>query len=175
MRKKRVKNPPMMILLPPSAVASDSGLARMFIAQDRWTRHQVRMLLGMYGFKSNERQFARDLLNRYPHVFLYRCHQQKGCGDFMLATPERSVDGQPHVYGIELKRGGRLKINRGAGFQMRNVGDAVGWLSECGVVTADVPVTTIVGDKDEVLSWLGQAAVPVGDTELLGHALHAFA
>ena len=163
-RKKRVRKPPIIVQLTPESVRCARGIHRLFAEQPRWSRNQVRILNAMFDFKSDERAFARALLEQKPHLWVFRCNQQRFCGDFILidmSCPD--IEGR-RVLALEMKERGRLKVGSGAGFQLRNAARAVAAISrETGIVVEGAPFETVVGGKGELASFLGLAHEPEGE------------
>lgn len=117
---------------------------------------QEAYVLHSYAFKCDERPFARAVLERYPQIWVYRCHQQAACGDFVLVDLSAPNPSGRHAWVVELKRGASLRRSGGgAGFQLRNAPHAADDLVRAGVLGSVPRWSTVTGDAQQILAWLG--------------------
>lgn len=118
--------------------------------------------LHAFGFKCDELEFAREVLEAHPRLWLYRTHQQRRCGDFAVVDMSSPDPSRRAVRVVELKRAEPLRVDRGAGLQLTNV-DAVRALlsTEAGVVGERAAVERAIGDARLVAQWLGRSATIV--------------
>ncbi|MDJ0842312.1 MAG: hypothetical protein QNK37_37770 [Acidobacteriota bacterium] len=146
----------MLVQLTPAAVCEEHGLLQLLAADSKWTRHQLRELHALFDFKSQERVFAEILLQRKQHYWLFRCNQQQFCGDFVVVDMSCPQAEKRRIFVIEMKENAPLKIDAGAGIQLRNAGLCVETVAAMtGAVPADAPFETLVGDMEQLLAYLG--------------------
>jgi len=156
MRRRRVRKPPMVVQLSLAAVQEEHGLYQLLAAESRWTRHQVCMVYAMFAFKSDEQAFVGSLLTQKQHYWVFRCNQQRFCGDFVVVDMSCPESKRRRIFVIEMKENTELKIDSGAGIQLRNAAEAIEIIAqETGAILADCPFETLVGDKQHLLAYLG--------------------
>lgn len=113
-----------------------------------------------FAFKNDEARFAKELLRRRGNFWLYRTHQARFCGDFVLVDMSSPRPAGRSVYVLDLKLGGRLKVGGGgAGVQFRNAALAVGEIARGGVIDPTLPYELLSGDRGEVLAALGDGCL----------------
>ena len=114
-------------------------------------------LVSRFEFRCDEALFAREILERKHNVRVFRCNQQRFCGDFALVDMSSPDPARRPVYVLDLKLGGALrKGGGGAGVQFRNAGAAVRALAaRTGVVPDGHAFELLAGDRREVLRYLG--------------------
>jgi hypothetical protein len=104
---------------------------------------------------NDEARFAKELLRRRGNFWVYRTHQARFCGDFVLVDMSSPRPARRDVYVLDLKLGGRLKVGGGgAGVQFRNAALAVGEIAASGVIDQAAPYELLSGNRDEVLAAL---------------------
>lgn len=108
----------------------------------------------VFAMSRREEQFVRALLLKKRNLWIYRCHQQRYCGDFVVIDMSDPNPGNRSVYLIELKARAPLKIGSG-GLQVRNADKAMEVLRGLGRIDRNVRAAILTGDKDAVLSRLG--------------------
>ena len=157
MGRKRVKKSPMVSPLTLSAVTDDHALYQYFAAEPNRTRHQVRELHALFAFKSVEREFAMELLLQKRNYWVFRCNQQRFCGDFIVVDMSCPILEKRKVFVIDLKENAALKVGGGgAGIQFKNAKRAVSRIAcGTGALLPDAPFEKLVGDKDRLLAYLG--------------------
>ncbi|HEU4407624.1 MAG TPA: hypothetical protein VFS43_20330 [Polyangiaceae bacterium] len=110
-----------------------------------------------FAINNDEARFAKELLRRRGNFWVYRTHQARFCGDFVLVDMSSPRPSGRSVFVLDLKLGGRLKVGGGgAGVQFRNAALAVGEIAAAGVIDASAPYELLSGNRDEVLAALGR-------------------
>lgn len=156
MRKRKVKKPPITLQLNKTAVSGPNGMKDYLSGLGRWTRFQLRVLYGMFGFCSTEKAFARDLLCSEHPFCVFRSNQRKFCGDFVIVDMSQRKRRARKVYLVEMKERIALKVDKGAGFQCRNGRAALEAIAqETGIIPPDAPYEKLVGDRAHLLEYLG--------------------
>lgn len=156
MRKRKVKKPPIALQLNRKAVSEPNGLREVLSGLGSWTRFQLRMLYGMFGFCSSEKDFAHDLLCSEHPFCVFRSNQRKFCGDFVVVDMSEVRRRARKVYLVEMKERIALKIGKGAGIQCRNGRAALEAIAkETGIIPPDAPYEKLVGDRTHILEYLG--------------------
>ncbi|HEU4537612.1 MAG TPA: hypothetical protein VFS00_26010 [Polyangiaceae bacterium] len=113
-----------------------------------------------FAFKNDEARFAKELVRRRGNFWVYRTHQARFCGDFVLVDMSSPRPATRRVYVLDLKLGGRLKVGGGgAGVQFRNAALAVAEIAQGGVVDPSTPYELVSGHRDAVLDALGAGAL----------------
>ncbi len=108
-----------------------------------------------FAINNDEARFAKGLLRRRGNFWVYRTHQARFCGDFVLVDMSSPRPAGRRVYVLDLKLGGRLKVGGGgAGVQFRNAALAVGEIARGGVIDPSAPYELLSGNRDEVLAAL---------------------
>lgn len=139
--------PCLVLRIPRAALARRDAITRLSAT---W---QGRSL---FAFKCDELEFARALLGRWTHLWLYRTSQRAFAGDFVVvdvSSPPARVD-RRRVAIVELKRGGPLRVALPTAVQLKNAPAAIRELAETGVVASDCAVQAITGDAKAVLESL---------------------
>lgn len=140
---------PLLLRLPhPGACRSDRFRARV----RRLARREhlcPRALLARFAFKCDEQRFARVLLARATHLWLWRVDQAAGAGDFVVVDMSSPDPRRRRALAIDLKLGAELR--EGSSHQLRHRDAAVAAL-ECTAATAATPW---IGDGEAVLARLG--------------------
>lgn len=107
-----------------------------------------------FAFKCDERSFARALLDRATQLWLYRCHQQRFCGDFVVVDRSSPDPSLRTAWVLDLKRGAPLRLGGGgAGFQLSRADHAVDELVRDGLLAPGRWIAA-TGDADALLGWL---------------------
>ena len=108
-----------------------------------------------FDMSSREEAFARQLLRRKRNLWLFRCHQQAYCGDFIVVDMSDPRPARRPAWVLELKARAPLKKGSGAGLQVKNAPEALAELCAQGVLTAEAPIEILLGDEDAILEYLG--------------------
>jgi hypothetical protein len=125
-----------------------------------------------FAYNNDEARFAKELVRRRGNFWVYRTHQARFCGDFVLVDMSSPRPAGRVAYVLDLKLGGRLKVGGGgAGVQFRNAALAVGEIAERGVVGGSAPYELLSGNRDEVLAALAQVSRAGGGRALTGRRL----
>lgn len=110
-------------------------------------------LLSAYALAPTERDFARELLERHPRFWVYRCHQRRFAGDFLLADMSARVERTG--YALDLKLGARLvRGGGGAGNAFVHLDAAIGQLVDEGVFPRSPTVHRMTGDGATLIQAL---------------------
>lgn len=150
-RRRGVRRPPLVLRLDAFTPMHDRGLLQTFVQHFGSTRHQARMLLGMFRLTPHERDFVNRLLKAVPDIEVFRCNQRHYCGDFALVTPRPAMC----VLIVELKQRERLKIDQGVGYQLRYAHLANQALQNISSrELGECPHHCLLGSPDRVLAFL---------------------
>jgi hypothetical protein len=113
-----------------------------------------------FAFKNDEARFAKELLRRRGNFWVYRTHQARFCGDFVLVDMSSPRPAGRRVFVLDLKLGGGLKVGGGgAGVQFRNAALAVAEIAQGGVIDPSTPYELLSGARALVLDALGEGAL----------------
>lgn len=140
---------PVVLPLPRAMLARGDVVSRLVARFELRPRARDAMV-GAYAFKDAELDFARALCALRTNLWLWRAHQQRFSGDFIIVdlSPPRPED-RPAL-AVELKRGRRVCVGR-PGIQMINAPRALGVLARQGVVRRDAAPLFVTGDAWAVL------------------------
>ncbi len=153
---------PWFLRLSRRAVARRDVIERMSRELHRTRRSDPGDALHAFGFKCDELEFAREVLEAHPRLWLYRTHQQRRCGDFAVVDMSPPDPSRRAVRVIELKRAEPLRVDRGSGLQLTNVDAVRTHLStEAGVVGERAAIERVIGDARAVARWLGRSVTIV--------------
>jgi hypothetical protein len=149
MSRQRV---PLVIHVPPAFARGrcsfDQVVARALPAE---VRHHTAW---RFALSSDERRFARALLDRRPQLWLYRTDQQGRAGDFLAVDMSAPRPDRRRLWAIEVKLGAAVRFGGGgASNQLVGVARAAAALSDLGVVQA-APVL-VCGDGLQVAALIG--------------------
>ncbi len=152
---------PSILRIPPHWLKYSAPIAYLLAKSCRSTRTCVLSHAVFFDFCNDEKQFARILLERKSNLWLFRTHQQRFCGDFVVVDMSASDPGQRKVYVLDLKQGASLKQGGGgAGIQFKNIPMAVGDIAQLtGIIPAQPVVEKLCGDASEILAFLGVTLV----------------
>lgn len=152
---------PRALRVPLRAAASSFALTRYITKTLRPRSSEVGLVVATYALHEDERDFARSLLERYTHLWLYRSRQSMACGDFLVVDVSSPAIARRRVFALELKHGRPLSHGAGgAGWQLRNVDAAFAELVAGGVVGARSPCVVLAGDGERLaLALTGGAAL----------------
>ncbi len=145
--------PPLLVRLTLPALAGGGGralgpLRRALgpgLPRERWA-----LVAGRLACSRPERAFARALLLRHPHLWLYRTLQGAGCGDFLVVDMASPDPARRRLVLVELKQGRPARWG-GAGLQAQHVDRAVAALAAAGRVALDAPCRVVSGEPAGVL------------------------
>ena len=147
----RMKSP--FALRLPFWMASRFDLALLLSHQDGLTNSQARRWLEVFALSGPETVFARGLLARKRNLWLFRCHQRRFCGDFVVIDMSASIEART-AWVLELKQGAPLRFGVG-GVQLKRAPEAVTELSDVGVLGAQPISETVMGGGLAIQAWLG--------------------
>lgn len=137
----------------PFWMAERFDLALLLSHQDGLTNSRARRWLEAFALSGPETVFARGLLARKRNLWLFRCHQRRFCGDFVVVDMSAPVD-ERTAWVIELKLGAPLRFGVG-GVQLQRAPEAVAELSANGVLGAHAISDTVMGGGLAIQAWLG--------------------
>ncbi len=144
--------PSLTLRLPRSALTRRDAIVRLAAT---WQAKKL------FAFKCDELEFARELLTRRTNLWLYRTSQRAFAGDFIVVDLSSPNPAARPVSFIELKTAQAVKVvdnTLPTSVQLRNAPAALRELAGTGVITdgeAHPHVRAIIGDRREVLSYLG--------------------
>lgn len=116
--------------------------------------HEARELRSAFDVSEPEKRFVRTLLRDKRNLWLYRCHQQRFCGDFIVVDMSSADRSLRPVAVIELKEREPVRAGLEATGQQKNALVAVAELVTAGVLAAASPVEILIGGSHEVLAWI---------------------
>lgn len=145
---------PWTLRLPFGLVDEGFHFHRLLMDQFALSSRRARELYGAFDMSVPERTFVRELLRRKRNLWLFRCHQQRFCGDFIVVDMSGAEPGQRPITVIELKEREDVRPVTEGAHQLRQAPLAIAELSERGVVGEGAPVSTVVGGSGELLDWL---------------------
>ncbi|MGF1527220.1 MAG: hypothetical protein ACFCBW_10555 [Candidatus Competibacterales bacterium] len=145
---------PVALRLSTASVARADALWRQLAGRSGRSNRQVDELIVAFAFKNDERQFARQLLSRRPHYWLFRTHQRHYCGDFVVVDMSSPKLEGRRVFVVDLKQNAPLRRGGGAGRQFANAPEVVAALAQGGLVTPEVGFDKLSGDRRQVLAFL---------------------
>jgi hypothetical protein len=128
-------------------MAERFDLERLLAEQLQTSWSKARGELEAYALSGPETAFARALLRRKRNLWLYRCHQRRFCGDFVVVDMSAASPRPARV--LELKAGEVPKAGCG-GWQLRAAAEAVASLEGAH------PHTCWTGDGEGLLEVLGR-------------------
>lgn len=137
----------------PFWMAERFDLALLLSHQPELTNSQARRWLEVYALSGPETVFARGLLARKRNLWLFRCHQRRFCGDFVVVDMSAPVEART-AWVLELKLGAPLRFGVG-GVQLKFAPDVVDELSTTGVLGASPVSETVMGGGLAIQAWLG--------------------
>lgn len=115
---------------------------------------EARELRPAFDVSAPEKRFARALLRDKRNVWLYRCHQQRFCGDFIAVDMSAAEPARRPAVVIELKEREPVRAGLEATGQQKHALAAVSEIIAAGVLTEASPVEILVGGSHEVLVWI---------------------
>ena len=126
-------------------------------------RSELDQLTSAFAFCNDEELFAKELLHHKPNFWIFRTHQQRFCGDFIVIDMSSPDPELRSTWAIDLKTGADLKMGGGgAGIQFQNVASAIDEIARTqGIITQETPCTRLVGDRTLLLAHLGCSLVGV--------------
>ncbi len=141
----------MLLQLPRAALVEGLRLSRLLhratgVFPDRATR-------AAYALTPHEHGFARELLRAHPRLWLYRSHQRKFCGDFVVVDMSDPRPCRRGLWVLDLKRSAPLRFK--GGVQLSRAGRAVALLRAQGVVGPEADPTCVIGDRPRLSRMLG--------------------
>ncbi|MCK6511271.1 hypothetical protein L6R29_15020 [Myxococcota bacterium] len=148
---------PSILRIPPHWLKYSSPVAYLLAKSCNSTRTAVLSHAVFFDFCNDEKRFARILLERKSNLWLFRTHQQRFCGDFVIVDMSDPDPEQRKVYALDLKQGASLKQGGGgAGIQFKNVPIAVLDIAErTGIISPELVVEKLCGDASEILAFFG--------------------
>lgn len=141
---------PLIIRLTSRAVSRADGLKHLVRARIGSTDPAVE---SAFFFKNDERSFARAVLDRLTHLWLFRTHQRRFAGDFIAVDMSGRETLPRRVYALDLKRGAELRVGGGGASNQ-----FVGLDAALGAVTLEVgelrEAVRLTGDASMVVEYL---------------------
>jgi len=149
-----VASAPLAVRLGFTLVDDGFYLVRHLADQLALSRRQAQGLLPAYAMSGPEEDFARRLLRDKRNLWLYRCHQQRYCGDFAVVDMSGASPAERPVLVAELKERQSLQVGVGPGSQLANAHDVVAELVAASIIAATSEALLAIGDSEELLAWL---------------------
>ena len=115
------------------------------------------LFVSSFAFKNDEDWFARRLLEKKSHLWLFRANQRAFSGDFVVVDVSSPARDRRRAFVLDLKYGARLRVGGGgAGVQLRNAARVVRDVA-VGTGTIDEQATyeLLTGDAKLLLGWFG--------------------
>ena len=137
------------------------ALGRSSMAQQvaRATVGRVRVPLGAYRLRPRELSFTRELLLSHTRLWLWRTHQQRRAGDFVILDMSSPWRARRRSWIVDLKLGAPLRLGGGgASIQLTNWRAVVRHLADQGVVCADLTPVLATGGASALLACVASAA-----------------
>jgi hypothetical protein len=135
----------------PFWMAERFDLAMLLAQRTELSGSQARRWLEVYALSGPETVFARGVLTRKRNLWLYRCHQRRFCGDFVVVDMSAPVDLRA-AWVLELKLGEPLRFDVG-GVQLQQAAEAV-----AEVLGPRAGWRTLLGGGSEIQAWLTAGA-----------------
>lgn len=143
-----------MTLLLPGWLRETFNLARAIAGEKRWSWSEGHRLLRCFEMRSHERAFVKTLLTRRTNLWLFRCHQQKACGDFIVVDMSAALPARRRAHVMELKTGDPLVVG-GAHLQYACHRAALDEIAlRTGILDDATEVQLLHGDAGAVLAYL---------------------
>lgn len=118
-------------------------------------KHKAGACEQRFRFKNDESDFVLSLLRKKKNFWLYRCDQQRFCGDFVLVDMSGTSPPQRHAYVIDLKSGADVKFGGGgASNQLVNANKVIESLIVEGILCEESQVSLVTGDRRKLLCHL---------------------
>lgn len=137
-------------------MAERFDLAMLLSRRAELSNSQAWRWLEVYALSGPETVFAKGVLTRKRNLWLYRCHQRRFCGDFVLVDMSAPVELRA-AWVLELKLGEPLRFDVG-GVQLQQAGEAV-----AEVLGPRASWRTIMGGGAEIQAWLATGVRPASD------------
>jgi hypothetical protein len=139
--------------LPRASLARRDAVRQLVRARVDAPRHERATITHAFAFKDGELQFARELLQTWSCLWLYRVNQRAFGGDFVVVDVSSPVIARRPAYAIDLKRARPLRLHDGTGVQLRNAPAVVQQIAATGVVDAECRPSILTGDARELLAF----------------------
>lgn len=148
---------PILVQIPQFWLQYYQSFAYLLKRTELVPRHALRKCAEAFLFCNDEKEFAKTLLKTKKNLWLYRCNQQRFCGDFIIVDMSSPFPEKRQVYVLDLKMQAPLKLGGGgAGIQFRDVSLAIDELQErTDTISPDSPLLRITGDSRLILDFLG--------------------
>jgi len=145
---------PIAVRLPPAWAAGRASLQLLLSRAVGGDVHPG--LVAPWRLSSREVRFARRLLrSRRQNLWLWRTHQQRQAGDFLVVDLASPDPARRPVWVLDLKLGRSVVFGGGgAGNQLVRAAEAVRYLVDEGVLATGVVPIRAVGDFEKLLELL---------------------
>ena len=121
------------------------------------TRPKAHDAVSRFALCDDESRFAKAVVYKLPHLWVFRARQNAFCGDFALVDMSKSQPQLRDVVIVELKRSGRLtEGGGGCSNQLSRFEQGVIELEQRGLVIAPL-VTLLCGSGDDVVQRLSKS------------------
>lgn len=149
--------PPIVVRLSPALIEFAYPWPLLLMDDPRFSHSAALRMSERFSFKNDEKAFVRELLFRKSNFWIFRCDQQRACGDFVIVDMASPKVKHRSVVVLDLKQGAPLKIGGGgAGVQFKNAGLAVQAVAkEFQIIPSEVGFELLSGDKEKILAYWG--------------------
>jgi hypothetical protein len=145
------------VRLEPRLLALAGSMTAFLRAETGEPTSRVAPIAWRFALCGDELAFARQLLGRRGNLWIYRCNQQRFCGDFVVVDMSSPRSELRPAAVLDLKRGSPLREGGGgASNQLCNARHAVRRLAwRTGIVSPEREPRLLVGDRAALLGALG--------------------
>ena len=116
---------------------------------------QVHLALAAFRLTPREDRFARTLILRRPQWWIWRTHQQRFAGDFVLVDMSCPVPAHRVAWVVDLKLGAPVRLGGGGcGNQLTRASQAVEGLVDRGIVGPTSTIHLATGSGPQLLGFM---------------------
>lgn len=145
---------PHLLRLPFALVDEGFHFHKLLMQELGISSREARELKASFDVSEPEKRFVRKLLRDKRNVWLYRCHQQRFCGDFVAVDMSSADLPMRPAAVIELKEREPVRTGLDPTGQQRNAPDAIAELVAAGVLAHESTIEILIGGSHEVLEWI---------------------
>jgi hypothetical protein len=144
---------PLTLRLPFWLATRGFSLARLLADDPERSWTEGYRLLERFELSGPEQRFTLALMRRRTNLWIFRCHQRRFCGDFIVVDMSDPRPERRRVYCVELKQNAALVLDaRGDSVQLVNHARAVDHVAQStGTIVAGAPSRVVYGDPDQAL------------------------
>lgn len=149
---------PIFLKLSRAALARRDIVRRIVQRSRSVPRHAVAETTYAFAMTEDELSFARALLSVQSQLWLFRTHQRRFAGDFVVVNVSSPDPAHRPVFAVELKLGARVRVHDGTPLQLRNAGLVVTHIARTGVIADSCEPEMLTGDARAVINHLRGAS-----------------